>query len=198
MFVNPSVSALTLQNLTCNCFGAPKKKKSNVETIQAAYDEKNLNIRVLPMAVDYMPPLQNLYPKSNMVQLWSSFCIGNDGNYILANYPKDFPVYKKPEDLDDDDSTECTRIAAALLNQNGNGVMQPELKRFLDPIWSTVLTGKCVDLLAIIANRTFHVTAYPLKRQDGHAVGAVAFLRLLDYSSTRLSLDMARAIDVRR
>jgi hypothetical protein len=117
------------------------------------------NICVLPIQNDF--DLDNLYPTENHVDKWSTFIIGKDKTYILAN-----SSHLKMGDL--------------LINHKGTGILPNTIERFLDPIWDRTLNGNQVQLFMIYDSKTYLLNSYSLRNNTLDIIGACMFMRLVE------------------
>jgi len=144
--------------LTFNCFCVkPDDRKEKVKDL-LAFNER-YNITILPVIDDYV--FENLYPKTNQVQTWNVFIVGNDKTFITSNNT-DFNI---PDDI---------------INTRGEKIPSQELKDFFDEIFEKTLKGQDLQFLMIFSNKTYVVNTYYLSNQNKKVIGACAFIRLFD------------------
>jgi hypothetical protein len=117
------------------------------------------NIHVLPIQNDF--ELDNLYPTENHVDKWSTFIVGKDKTYILAN-------------------SAHLKICDLLVNHKGNGILPNTIEKFLDPIWDRTLDGNQVQLFMIYDSKTYLLNSYFFKNNTDEIIGACMFMRLVD------------------
>lgn len=134
-----------------------KKQRDSFDRDLYTIGEKH-NISILP--VQHTFELDNLYPKSNHVQEWTTLVIGKDKTYILC---------------------QLGGIAFAnsdkLVNHKGAGIMPESLEEFFDPLWDKTLTGRNLQLFIVIDGRTYFMNTFALKNSNLHVIGACMFLR---------------------
>jgi hypothetical protein len=116
-------------------------------------------IYVLPIQNDF--ELEDLYPTENHVDKWSTFIIGKDKTYILAN-------------------SSHLKIADLLVNHKGTGILPNTIEKFLDPIWDRTLDGNQVQLFMIYDSNTYLLNSYSFKNNANEIIGACMFMRLVD------------------
>jgi hypothetical protein len=144
--------------VTFNCFfghkNDPKAKVKDLLAFNTRY-----NITILTVIDDYV--FENLYPKTNQVQTWNVFIVGNDKTFITSNNT-DFSI---PEDI---------------VNTRGEKIPSRELKEIFDEIFEKTLTGQDLQFLMLFSNKTYVVNTYFLSNQNKKVIGACAFIRLFD------------------
>jgi hypothetical protein len=144
--------------VTFNCFyGQKDDQKAKVKDL-LAFNER-YNITILSVIDDYV--FENLYPKTNQVQCWNVFVVGNDKTFIVSNNT-DFNI---PDDI---------------TNTRGERIPSQELKDFFDEIFEKTLTGQDLQFLMIFSNKTYVVITYYLSNQNKKVIGACAFIQLFD------------------
>lgn len=151
-------------SLVFNCFCA-KPQPIEQPTVNRESFERNLytigekhNISILPIQQSF--EIDNLYPKANHVQDWTTLVIGKDKTYILCN-------------LGNISFVNSNR----LVNHKGTGILPAALEEFFDPIWDNTLNGSNMQLFLVIDGRTYFLNTYCLKNNHLHAIGACMFLR---------------------
>jgi hypothetical protein len=129
---------------------------------------------VLPVRSSF--ELDNLYPKHNHVDQWSSFVIGLDKTYILAN-------------------TNNLNFNG-LVNHKGTGILPTSIEQFLDPIWDRTLAGNQVQLFIVFDKQTYLLNSYSLKNNFDQVIGACLFMRLVDSLSNTIVFNTSSLISV--
>jgi hypothetical protein len=166
-----------------NCFCTAKEstnadKQSENETFARSLfnlSEKH-NISILPVENTF--ELENLYPKRNHVEEWTTFVVGKDKTYIVSN----------PGSMSFANSDN-------LVNHKGTGFLPSSLEEFLDPIWDRTLGGNDLQFFILYDGKTYFVNTFGFKNRSGNIVGACMFLRLFETIPNqfkmykRLSLD---------
>jgi hypothetical protein len=147
-----------------NCFCSKPQPNKETSTKRDSF-ERNLytigekhNISILPIQQAF--DLDNLYPKSNHVQEWTTLVIGKDKTYILCNLGNISFVNSNK-----------------LVNHKGTGILPAALEEFFDPIWDNTLTGKNLQLFMVIDGRTYFMNTYSFKNNSAQSIGACMFLR---------------------
>lgn len=134
-----------------------QRKRDSFESNLYTIGEKH-NISILPIQQSF--ELENLYPKYNHVQEWTTLVIGKDKTYILCN---------------------LGGIAFAnsdkLVNHKGAGILPEALEEFFDPLWNKTLTGKNLQLFIVIDGRTYFMNTFAFKNNSSQVIGACMFLR---------------------
>jgi hypothetical protein len=144
--------------VTFNCFyGQKYDQKAKVKDL-LSFNER-YNITILPVIDDYV--FENLYPKTNKVQTWNVFVVGNDKTFIVSNNT-DFNI---PDDI---------------TNTRGEKIPSQELKDFFDEVFEKTLKGQDLQFLMIFSNKTYVVNSYYISNQNKKVIGACAFIRLFD------------------
>lgn len=161
-------------SLTFNCFCRQQDRRSAKHNDLLELNDK-YNITILPLT-DYV--IDNLYPKTNKVQSWNIYIVGNDKTFIMSN-SNDFDM---PVDV---------------LNTRGEKIANNELKDFFDDIFERTLedTGHDLQFLMIHMNNAYVVNTYCLSNQNRKVIGACAFIRRFDtlpkqHTPKRLSDDI--------
>jgi hypothetical protein len=124
---------------------------------------KKYKISILPIASGF--DLDNLYPLTNHVAAWSTFIVGKDKTYILANCKN-----LKIENLNTD----------KLLNHTGEGIIPDEMREFLDPIWDRTLMGNQCQFYMVFNGQTYFANSYPFLNNKKKVIGGILFLRLYE------------------
>ena len=157
-------------SIVFNCFCSRQKnhveenkdesKKDTITKIQ--YLSKKHNVSILPIVNSF--ELENLYPKTNHVHTWSTFIVGKDKTYVLAN-GYNFDIGAPPEEL---------------LNKKAPGHMHDELVEFFEPIWERTLNGHQLQFFMIYTGITYLVNTYALHNESNLVIGACMFIRSFD------------------
>jgi hypothetical protein len=148
-----------------NCFcskvdeGANKAMRDNEFINSIVNSGSQHKIYVLPIQNDF--ELDDLYPKDNHVDKWSTFVVGKDKTYILAN-SLDF------------------KMGDSLVNHKGTGILPNTIEKFLDPIWNRTLDGNQVQLFMMYDSKTYLLNSYAFKNNNEQIIGACMFMRLVD------------------
>lgn len=146
-------------SLVFNCFCAPKTTETKDDIFNKIHTLSNKhNISILPTASTFQ--LDNLYPKTNQVHTWSTFVIGKDKTYILANV----------------NNLEISN-ANTVLNKKAGGILPDAFVEFFDPIWDKTLSGVQLQFLMIYDSYTYLVNSYSFKNDMGEVIGACIFMR---------------------
>jgi hypothetical protein len=116
------------------------------------------NVVILPVRSSF--ELENLYPKHNHVDKWSTFIVGKDKTYIMAQ-SNDF-------------------LTNNLVNHKGTGILPNAVEQFLDPIWDRTLEGNQVQLFMLYDNKTYLLNSYTIKNNIEQIIGAILFMRRVD------------------
>ena len=151
-------------SLVFNCFcartdkGDTKKHHENEFFNSIVSSGSQHKICILPVRNDF--DLDDLYPRNNHVDSWSSFIVGKDKTYILANTP------------------DCN--ATGLVNHKGTGILPSSIEQFLDPVWDRTLEGNQVQLFMMYDSKTYLLNSYALKNDRDQIIGACMFMRLVD------------------
>ena len=163
-------------NCSFNCFLSEEdkqrrtknKRKQNItnngdSVNQQVIDVANKHhISILPVTTGI--EIENLYPASNHVQNWSTFVVGRDKTYILANC-KSFAMVN----------------ADKLLNNRSVGIMPGEMREFFDPIWDKTMAKKQnLQFFIVFDGKTMFVNTYNISNSNGLVIGATMFIRDFD------------------
>ncbi len=135
-----------------------KNKREDFFINSIVTSDPSHNMVILPVRSSF--ELDNLYPKQNHVDKWSTFIIGLDKTYILAS-SSDFRI-------------------SNLVNHKGTNIIPNSLEQFLDPIWDRTLEGNQVQLFIVIDKQTYLLNSYALKNNSDKIIGACLFMRLVD------------------
>lgn len=147
-----------------NCFCGKKEddmfqNKDDKEFMNTMFTSSSQNnIVILPVRSSF--ELENLYPKHNHVDKWSTFIVGKDKTYIMAQ-SDDFSLNN-------------------LVNHKGTGILPNTVEQFLDPIWDRTLEGNQVQLFMLYDSKTYLLNSYTIKNNIEQIIGAILFMRLVD------------------
>lgn len=125
---------------------------------------KKYKIGVLPIQENY--DIDNLYPITDQVELWTILVVGNDKTYIHVSNPDPF--------------RNIPNLDGAVLNKKAEGVLPPEFRGFLDPIWDKTLGGQQLQFYIVFDGRIFFVNTYPFYNGKEKVIGAILFMRRFD------------------
>ena len=143
-------------NLNFN-FKFLKKKKDDVTKLYNA--SKNFNLSVLPVSPEYC--INNLFPVTNHVDLWSTFIIGNDKSYILCNVG---------------DVNVTFQDIPNIINTKGVTIPK-DLFIFLNNVWDMTLQGKNLQFFIVLDSRLYIFNSYCLTNEKNQVIGATGFMR---------------------
>ena len=136
------------------------KKKDEGKPLDKLYKaSKNFNLSVLPIAQDY--DIDNLYPITNHVHIWSTFVIGNDKSYILCNIGDEYISFKDKDNI---------------VNTKGTHLPK-DLFEFLNNVWDITLEGKNLQFFIVLDNHLYLFNSYSLKNEKNKVVAASGFMR---------------------
>lgn len=104
----------------------------------------------------------DLYPHTDQVHLWNTFVVGKKMNYIVANVNDlnigvDDPKY--------------------LLNTKADNLMDEDINRFFEHIWTETLDGADLQFFMIKSGKTFFVNTYCLQNGNHETIGGLCFIR---------------------
>lgn len=139
-----------------NCF----KKEDNKKIYERA---EKYNIMILPIEKGH--EINDLFPKNNHVELWTTLVIGKNKNYIVSNINNIELGINKESDL---------------LNNLGNNIMPEEFFEFLDSVWDKTLHGphgEALQFFIIIKSVTYLCNTYPLLNNNKIVTGGIMFIR---------------------
>jgi hypothetical protein len=149
-----------------NCFCCDKKnledakKEDDITKIQKLSTKHNISI--LPIKNFF--ELESLYPVTNQVHTWSTFIIGKDKTYVLAN-GYNFDLGSPCDDL---------------LNKKAPGHMNDTLVEFFEPVWDRTLKGQQLQFFMVYNGITYIVNTYALRNESQVIIGACMFIRTFD------------------
>jgi len=124
---------------------------------------KEYKISVLPILPDF--DIDNLYPITDKVHTWSTFIVGNDKTYILANIT---------------DSHICIPYSENLINHKGINILADELTAFFDIVWTNTLSGKQLQFYMVWNGKLYFVNTYPFFNGKKKVIGAIMFMRAFE------------------
>ncbi len=141
-------------------------KDAHVDGIDKKLYEVSLKykIAVLPIQENY--DLDNLYPITDQVHLWTILVVGNDKTYIHVSNPDPF--------------RHIPNLDSTVLNKKAEGILPAEMIGFLDPIWDTTLNGHQLQFYIVFDGRIFFVNTYPFYNGRQKVIGAILFMRRFD------------------
>jgi hypothetical protein len=125
---------------------------------------KKYKIAVLPIQENY--DLDNLYPITDKVELWTILVVGNDKTYIHVSNPDPFRT--------------IPNLNSSVLNKKADNLLPEEFKAFLDPLWDKTLIGNQLQFYMVVDGRIFFVNTYPFYNQSSKVIGAILFMRKFD------------------
>jgi hypothetical protein len=144
-------------NIILNCF--PKKSKNN-DTMSKLYEEsRKYKVSILPVSANYQ--LENLYPITNHVSSWSTFIIGSDKTFILAN------VNSRTIHLDKSNN---------IVDTKGTG-LPSELFEFFNLVWDKTLKGNQLQFYLVLNERIYFINTYNFKNENNKIIGSILFMR---------------------
>ena len=167
-----------------DCFGDTKTiRQKELDLDRKIYNvSREYKISILPITPKF--DIENLYPISDKVHLWSTLIIGNDKTYILANI-KD-PHINIPESVH-------------LENKTGTNILPHELNKFFDSIWDKTLTGKQLQFYIVWNAKLYFINTYPFFNGRGKVIGAILFMRAFEtMPETRFTTLDGYLVPVRR
>jgi hypothetical protein len=149
-----------------NCFCGGKKNMKNAKNEDDIVKIQKLstkyNISILPIKNFF--ELESLYPVTNQVHTWSTFIIGKDKTYVLAN-GYNFDLGAPAEEL---------------LNKKAPGHMNENLVEFFEPIWKRTLKEQQLQFFMVYCGITYLVNTYALRNESHKIIGACMFIRTFD------------------
>lgn len=138
-----------------HCFKGNNKTSKEI-LVKTGFEN---DIHVIPLEThDYV--INNLFPKHDNVQLWSTLCVGTDLKYILCNINQDL-----------------VHNAHRVLNTDGKDVLDPKLHNFFNTVFETTLTGKQLQFYMIWNGVVMFCNSYVLRNQNNQIIGAMLFVR---------------------